>query len=202
MHADTPSNVYEKLGDDSSLLRHLIVGERVTLRGPKAEDAPELFRTYFGDVECSRFLARSPHTTSQQTARLLTKLGMSLIAQQGDIFAWAIECRKTSRAVGIVTCVPETKSRSIQIHYGLAKKNWGRGLATEAVLLATTELLQSTRFDRIFTICAAEHASSRSVLAKVGFQLEAHVHQAFSLPAQGGRPCDGVRYALLRSRAW
>lgn len=128
--------------------------------------------------------------------RLLTRLGAALLANREGMFGWVITVGRTDPPIGLLTCIAE--GQAVQIHYGLARSHWGKGLATEAVGLAIQALLECGRFDRIYTTCAAEHTASRSVLTKCGFELEGIAPRALLLPALGDARRDGACYAIER----
>ncbi|RYH38084.1 MAG: N-acetyltransferase [Alcaligenaceae bacterium] len=176
-------------------LRTALMGERLTLRRPQASDSWELHNSYLSDLECARFLQRSAVEEEAHSVRLLTRLDAALLENGEGIFGWVIAVGQPGVPVGLITCIAE--GHAVQIHYGLAKSHWGKGLATEAVKLAVDELLDCGRFDRIYTTCAAEHLRSRVVLEKCGFEAERLLPQALTLPALGEAPRDGVRYVRL-----
>lgn len=179
------------------LTKYPLSGKHVVLRAPLSSDASTLHATYLSDPECARFLKRPPSVDLAQTHLLIERLGSALHASGENPFAWVIARRDDDVPIGMVTCIPE--GASVEIHYGLAKENWGLGFATEAVRLACDELFRTQRFDRIFTTCAAEHRPSRAVLQKSGFEPEAYLSGALVLPALGTDPKDGVRYARYRA---
>jgi len=177
-------------------LRTELIGDRLTLRRPLAQDGRELHKSYLSDPACARFLQRSAFVEEAHSVRLLARLGEALLANGEGMFGWVITIGRTDLPIGLLTCIAE--GQAVQIHYGLARSHWGKGLATEAVGLGTQALLECGRFDRIYTTCAAEHTASRVVLEKCGFEAERLLLKALTLPSLGEMPSDGVRYSFIR----
>lgn len=178
-------------------LRTSLINTRLMLRCPQASDVSDLHQAYFSDPECARFLQRTAFKDQEQSAALLTRLGAALLENGEGMFGWVIAVGQPGVPVGLITCIAE--GHVVQIHYGLAKSHWGKGLATEAVKLAVDELLDCGRFDRVCTTCAAEHVASCSVLTKCGFEVECALPQALLLPALGNSRRDGVCYRIDRT---
>ncbi len=97
---------------------------------------------------------------------------------------WAVESRERDlgpRVIGFVgaalpTYIPALASRP-ELGWRLARRSWGRGLATEAALAARAELLEHSAIaDELISIIHPDNERSQSVARKLGMGLERAVH--------------------------
>ncbi len=78
-----------------------------------------------------------------------------------------------------------------EIGWWLARRRWGRGLATEAARIALRDAFERVELERIVSIASPENAASIRIMEKLGLRLE------------GEFESDGVRlvrYAIGRAR--
>ena len=68
--------------------------------------------------------------------------------------------------------------------YVLARDAWGQGLATEA-LAAMVDLAAKTGVIRLYALCHVDHAASRRVLEKGGFECEGRLRRQTMFPNMG-----------------
>jgi [ribosomal protein S5]-alanine N-acetyltransferase len=87
---------------------------------------------------------------------------------------------------------------SAEIGYWLGESMWGRGLATEAVVLVTAHLFTDLNMLRLFAVPFADNHASRRVLEKANYQCEG-ILRASSVKA--GTPRDQALYARI-NLAW
>lgn len=100
------------------------------------------------------------------------------------------------RAVGGVGIEPmaDVNSRSAEIGYWLGTDYWGRGIATEAVILMTNWAFGAQKLLRIFAQPFAMNMASRRVLEKAGYTLEGVMKQS---AVKDGTVLDQCMYARL-----
>ena len=100
------------------------------------------------------------------------------------------------QAVGGVGFVPggDVERFSAEIGYWLGETLWGRGIATEAVVLVTDYTFDELNMLRLFALPFADNLASRRVLEKAGYECEA-ILRASSVKA--GQPRDQALYARV-----
>lgn len=90
----------------------------------------------------------------------------------------------------------DLRSRTAEIGYWVGEPYWGRGIATEALKLATRMAFRDFDFVRLQADVLEWNPASRRVLEKAGYGLEArHRQQGF----KDGEVCDMWMYALVRA---
>jgi RimJ/RimL family protein N-acetyltransferase len=78
-----------------------------------------------------------------------------------------------------------------EIGWWLARRCWGRGLATEAATAALRDAFERVQLDRVISIAMPANAASRRIMEKLGLEFECEFES------------DGVRlvrYAIDRAR--
>ena len=94
-------------------------------------------------------------------------------ADPNTTFAYAIEVDGT--VVGSISANRQENihSRTAEVGYYLARSHWGAGVMTDAVRLLCQTLFAETNLLRLYAEPFSYNTSSRRVLEKAGFQLEA-----------------------------
>lgn len=87
---------------------------------------------------------------------------------------------------------------SAEVGYWLSESMWGRGIATEALVLLTDYVLMDRNMLRLFALPFADNHASRRVLEKAGYRCEG-ILRASSVKA--GEPRDQALYARI-NEAW
>ena len=102
-------------------------------------------------------------------------------------------------AVGGVGFVPgsDVERFSAEIGYWLSETLWGRGIATEAVVLVTDFTFDQLNMLRVFALPFAENVASRRVLEKAGYECEG-ILRASSV--KFGEPRDQAVYARINQQ--
>lgn len=170
-----------------------VVGRMVRVRPLSIDDASALYDRYFSDEQCARFLLRERHRSLDKTIEIIRKLAVPAFPAGRRLFGLTIECNETVQPVGLLTCI--SFEAQIEVHYGVSRRCWGKGLASEALQLASDAFLALDRFKRVYTVCAVENQASLRVLEKAGFRRERHCPECFVLPALGDARQDGYLYA-------
>ena len=75
------------------------------------------------------------------------------------------------------TFLPELASR-VEIGWRLARRAWGRGLATEGAIAARDHAFDVVGLDELISIIHPENERSRSVATKLGMTVQQRVHHA------------------------
>jgi ribosomal-protein-alanine N-acetyltransferase len=83
---------------------------------------------------------------------------------------------------------------SAEIGYWLAEPFWGRGIATEALVAATTYAISTHALTRIYALPFAWNEASCRVLEKAGYQLEARLRRS---AIKNGAITDQMQYAFV-----
>jgi RimJ/RimL family protein N-acetyltransferase len=78
-----------------------------------------------------------------------------------------------------------------EIGWWLARRHWGRGLATEAATAALRDAFERVQLDRVISIAMPANAASRRIMEKLGLEFECEFEN------EGVRL---VRYAIDRAR--
>jgi ribosomal-protein-alanine N-acetyltransferase len=175
------------------LLPQTLTTARLILRQARLDDADELFQVYCGVPDCARYLTRGVHTSSLQTAKFLEVWCIQAWTEQYASFAWVIAERHTDQPIG--TFVVLCDGSGSQIHFGIGKQYWGRGLVVEAGTAAVKWLFENNTLSELSTVCDAEHVSSQRVLAKLGFERKGVLPQCLVMPAFGALARDGLLYS-------
>ena len=165
---------------------------RLTLRAPTAADAADIFATYAGDPEVTRYMGWPRHQQLAATHGFLTfaldewsrhGIGTLLIELDGVLVG--------STGLHVDTDQPGT----VDTGYILGRAHWGRGFATEACT-AMVELARSRGDRRIASYCHAEHAPSARVLEKAGLILEARLPAHMVFPNLSPALQDVLQFGL------
>ena len=142
--------------------------ERLVLRRPLAEDAPNVFLRYASDPAVTRFLGWRPHTSVEDTKLLLASCDAEW-AQFG-VGCYLIQSRADGELLGSAS-LRLVSPQQAATGYVLAQDAWGQGYATEA-LRTIRGLALRLGVLRLTAICHPEHRASWRVLQKCGFTRE------------------------------
>ena len=167
--------------------------ERLLLRRPEPDDVQAIFDRYASDVEVTRYLSWPRHTSVDQTRRFLefsdsewsrSPAGPLLILSKGD-----------GCLLGGTGLEFETPHRVVS-GYVLAREEWGKGYATEA-LGAMIELAASLGVVRVHAQCHTQHRASWHVMEKCGFWREGVLRRHSVFPNLSPEPEDVLLYARI-----
>lgn len=117
----------------------------------------------------------------------------------GSEYQWIIFERNSPACVGTISCRP--KGHEADFGYFLARKHWGRGLATDAALAVIAWLESQPEITRIWATVDVENVRSRRLLERVGLQLETVRRMATLRPNIGGPPRDTAVYVRAKAIA-
>lgn len=170
--------------------------ERLLLRKPVIDDAEEIFERYASDPEVTRYLGWPMHESVDDTRVFLEWSDAEW--ERWPAGPYLICSRTDGKTLGGTGLAFETPFRATT-GYVLAKDAWGQGFATEA-LLAMKKIAPQLGVKRLYAMCYPEHAPSRHVLEKGGFELEGILRSYFEFPnLHPGEADDVVSYAWIAS---
>lgn len=131
-----------------------------------------------------------PHPYSKQDAREYIRG----VRQRTPETAFAIAV--AGEAVGSIGFVlhPDVERVSAEIGYWLAEPFWGRGIATEALAVATAHAIETHGLTRVYALPFARNAASCRVLEKAGYVLEARLRRS---AIKNGEIIDQMQYAFI-----
>lgn len=150
-------------------------GSRAVVRLWRSEDAPSLVR-HANNINVAKQLRdRFPHPYTPADARAFLDWARTGHADPGNL---AIEV--DGEAVGGVgfSIGAGIERFSAEIGYWLGEDYWGRGIATEALMLVTDEVFERVNLLRLFALPFAENAASARVLEKAGYVREGRLRAA------------------------
>lgn len=167
-----------------------LAGQRCTLRPWRYDDAEALVR-HANNLNVARQLRdRFPHPYTRGAAHGF--LRFTVPADRPTNLAIVVD----GEAVGGVGYVPGTdvERYSAEVGYWLGERLWGRGIATEALVLLTSHCFDSENLLRCFAVPFADNVASIRVLEKAGYAREAIMR---SSSVKAGEPRDQALYARI-----
>ncbi len=183
---------------------------RLRLRGPRMEDAADIFERYASDPEVTRYLPWRPHRDVQETRTFLSYLLSAM--ENGRTSAWIIESLEDRRVMGLTTMNIASARESdllsteqerqqyykVLIAYHLARSEWGRGYATEAARALVDWAISQRQVVRVWTVVDIDNAASVRVLEKLGMVREGVLKRWSIHPNISSEPRDFYCYALVK----
>ncbi|HXE81389.1 MAG TPA: GNAT family N-acetyltransferase [Vicinamibacterales bacterium] len=142
-----------------------VLTPRLQLVRPTPADAEPIFSLYASDPEVTRFLSWPRHQSIDDTHRFLA-------FSEDEWSRWPagpylIRSRDDGRLMG-GTGFSFESAETASTGYVLARSEWGRGYATEA-LRAIVDLAPGLGVVRLYAFCHHAHHASAHVLEKCGF---------------------------------
>jgi RimJ/RimL family protein N-acetyltransferase len=154
------------------------------------DDAESLVR-HANNINVARQLRdRFPHPYTRANASAFLKAATS--APEASNLAIDVD----SYAIGAIGYVAGTdvERYSAEIGYWLGEAYWGKGIATEALILMTAHVFESMNMLRLFALPFADNGGSLRVLEKAGYVREAILR---SSSVKYGQPRDQLLYARV-----
>lgn len=172
------------------MLPETIDGAGFRLRRYRSDDADAVF-AYASDAEFLRYLPIAlPYTEASTRDFLLKQAGLDWELHP----SWAIEVDGV--ASGGINIRFRAEHRVAEMGYAVARRLWGRGIATAAARLVVSAAFAShPQLVRLRATADAENAASIRVLEKLGMRREALLR---SDRLCHGELRDEVVYGLLR----
>lgn len=140
---------------------------RLSIRPLCLEDVPELALA-LGDPDVMRYSIRGVLTEVGTQEFIRWCIGLYRDRGYGP---WALVEKASGALVGFCGLSPETVDDVEEVHIGyrLARKFWGKGLATEAVRAVLDHAFARQDIESVIAIVEPDHSASIRVVEKAGF---------------------------------
>lgn len=152
-----------------------ITSERLTLRPLREDDAPAMVDLFAGDWDAVRHTGRMPWPVKEKPVRAWLRLHMG-----AGTYSYAL-LGETGAVVGMAGYGGE--GRQAELGYGIGRRYWNRGYASEAVRTLVGQAGRS-QFDLLHAYAFPENPASARVLEKTGFVDLGIIERDY--PARGG----------------
>lgn len=174
--------------------REKIRTKRLLLRKPVADDAKEMYRRYASDDSVGPYVSWPIHRSIDETRAFIDFSDAEW--EKWPAGPYLVESLQQRRLIGSMGLTFESPV-SASTGYVIARDSWGKGYATEAVR-AIQQAAADLGLERVHACCHPNHAASRRVLEKCGFELEGTLRRCCKLPnLLPGMLLDVVSYAWL-----
>jgi RimJ/RimL family protein N-acetyltransferase len=150
----------------------------------------EQFRPIATDVEVMRYITGGVPWTEEQMRGFVDRQ-VKLYAERG-FCRWRLLEKPALEMIGFCGVGIWRDGLNPEIGWWLARRRWGRGLATEAARTALRDAFERVGLDRIVSIAEPANTASTRIMEKLGLHFECEFES-------GGVPL--VRYAIAR-RDW
>jgi [ribosomal protein S5]-alanine N-acetyltransferase len=167
--------------------------ERLVLREITAADADDLFNI-FSDQETMQYWSCRPYTSIVQAQKLIESLTETTRQEIG--IHWAITLRGENRLIGRCGYNEWRKQhRRGEISYIIARNDWGKGIAREALHLILDYGFREMNLHSIEAGVTPGNEGSTRMLERLGFRLEGHLRESYFAEDHF---VDSLIYSLLR----
>lgn len=169
-----------------------ITADRVTLRWLTDGDVPALYEI-FSDPEAMQYWSSPPLSGLEAAASLLAEIEAYFAS--GALYQWGIALRENDRVIG--TCTLSAVSvphRRAELGFALARSQWGRGYAAEAIAAIIRFAFNTLHLHRLEADVDPRNGRSIKCLEDAGFVREGYARERYHL---NGEIQDAVLYGLL-----
>jgi ribosomal-protein-alanine N-acetyltransferase len=169
-----------------------LAGPRVGLRVMREDDVPALFALY-SDLVGMRYWSFKPLTELAQAQEQYERNRRGLEA--GDCIPWVIVPSGADGMIGTCSLFAiDARHRRAMIGYALARRHWGKGLATEALRLALDHAFGAMALHRVEADIDPRNRASLRLVERVGFRAEGVQRERWFV---GDEIQDSALYGLL-----
>ena len=146
--------------------------ERLLVRPLREEDAQALHEVW-SDPETMRYIPAEPAASVDETlARVRRHVERH---ETTGLALWAVEERETGDVVGVCGLFPvEGTGPEVEVAYHIARRHWGRGIATEAAR-ACVDAGLAAGLPQIVAFAYPANGASIRVMEKVGMRPDGRV---------------------------
>jgi RimJ/RimL family protein N-acetyltransferase len=139
---------------------------RLRLRRLRADDEARLIALDSDDL-VMRYVGspRGVRTHDETVRRVRQRIG----ADHGQAGWWIIEGKADGLFHGVGLLLPMPEGDDVEVGYRLARRSWGRGIATEAAAALIDHAFEALALPRVVAVVYPDNHRSRHVLAKLGF---------------------------------
>ena len=128
------------------------------------------FRPIATDVEVMRYITGGAPWSDDQI-RAFVDRQVRLYAERG-FCRWKLLEKPALEMIGFCGVGQWRDRPDPEIGWWLARRCWGRGLATEAARVALRDAIERVKLDRIVSIAMPENTASRRIMEKLGLEFE------------------------------
>jgi [ribosomal protein S5]-alanine N-acetyltransferase len=128
------------------------------------------FKPIATDVEVMRYITGGIPWTDEQIQNFVNRQ-IILLAERG-FCRWKLVEPSTGELIGFCGAGMSRDAPDPEIGWWLARRYWGRGLATEAARAALDDALERVRLQRIISIARPDNIASIGVMKKLGLQFD------------------------------
>jgi len=146
------------------MLPHEITTDRLLLRVPVPEDTQRIFDSYTQDPEVTHYLSLKPSTSLADAEHRIND--RILAWQRGNICAWSVIEVERDTLIGMIEL--RIKDGVADVGYVIARAEWGKGYATEALKAVIDDGLAQPEITRVAAVCDVENLASARVMEKSG----------------------------------
>ena len=167
---------------------------RLQLRIPSMDDADAIFKSYAQDEQVTKYVIWSPHVSIEITREFLRRcIG---VWEEESAFPWIIIRRDENYVIGMVEL--RIEGHKADLGYVIARPEWGKGYATEAVQAIVSWAIKQPSIMRVWALCDVDNKSSARVLEKVGMDREGLLRRFIIHPNESKKPRDVYCYSLIK----
>jgi RimJ/RimL family protein N-acetyltransferase len=142
---------------------------RLRLRRLRPSDEADLV-ALDSDALVMRYVGSPPgvRTHDETVDRVRRRIG----ADHGQAGWWIIEGKDDGAFHGVGLLLPMPESDDVEVGYRLARRSWGRGIATEAAAALIDHAFATLGLPRLVAVTYPDNHPSRHVLGKLSFTHE------------------------------
>ncbi len=164
--------------------------DRLLLRAWSAGDVDD-FLAYSKDDEMARFIPGVPKPYARRDAEQYVAKRILRSWETHPSFAMALD----STVVGGIGLSIDVANEVAELHYGIGRAHWGKGLTTEAARAIVAFGFENYGLEKIFAVADLRNRRSWRVMEKVGMTREGILRSHTNV--RDGRS-DDVHYGILR----
>lgn len=166
----------------------ILESDCIRLRGVREDDIDDLY-ILFSNPDVMRYWSRGPMTERQEAVDYTKSILEGFVKR--DLLNWIVADLATDRLIGTATLYEiNTQHARAGLGYALMPNYWGRGLASEAAILAISYGFLELGLHRIEADTEPNNWRSNKVLERLGFQREGLLRERFNHP-------DGIQDSLI-----
>ncbi|MDQ3819667.1 MAG: GNAT family N-acetyltransferase [Acidobacteriota bacterium] len=174
--------------------------ERLHLRAFTPGDLDDLCLV-FGDADVMKYISGGKPRSREDTETGLLRTIEGF--KKRGFGLWAVVAKNGENFIGYCGLTYLEDTSEVEVAYGLAKSQWGKGFATEAASASLRYGFEEMKLDRIVAVVDRQNISSRRVLEKLGMRYTKDVHHydadlMYYEISKAGYQSDGAQYLLRR----
>ncbi|MDI9494699.1 MAG: GNAT family N-acetyltransferase [Bacillota bacterium] len=168
--------------------------DRLILRRLTIDDAENVYNNWTSDSEVSKYMRWQPHRCIEET--VLTINDWINRYKDNSFYQWAITFTDNDGPIGAIGLfVVNENDMTGDIAHIISRKNWGMGIATEALKAVLKFAFEVVGFNRIESYHSVNNPASGKVMQKAGMKMEGSAKQKYR--SNVGFE-DSYMYSILR----